>query len=135
MIGVTVRSLAVSILALASVPASAITVEEVIAKHIEARGGREGWDAVRSMRATGQFTAFSKVAPFTLVRERDDHYHLDHTLNGKKVVVGHDGEIAWWENLWFQAGAKPLSGADLAQYTREFDFVNHCSKSPPRVMR
>ncbi len=102
---------------------AAATVEEVIAKHIKARGGAN-WDKIQSLRAEGQFTAFSEVAPFTLTKQRGDRYLLDHTQNAKKVVIASDGENAWWENHWFGTKATPLEGANLAAASVEFHFVS-----------
>ena len=39
-------------LGLAAVPASALTVDEVIARHVEARGGADRWQAIRTLRRT-----------------------------------------------------------------------------------
>ena len=87
-------------------PVASATVEEVIAKHIEAHGGQEKWDAVETMKITGDFTAFSKVAPFTLHRKRETNYHLDHMLGDREVVIGYDGKTAWWDNRWMGEGAR-----------------------------
>ena len=48
--------------------AAAMTVEEVIAKHVAAHGGTEALAAIQSMKITGQYQAFSQIAPFTLIR-------------------------------------------------------------------
>ena len=103
--------------------AGAMTLEEVIDQHVKARGGRENWQAVKTMKMTGSFTAFSKVAPFTLQRKRDSKYHMDHTLNERLVVIGYDGETAWWENHWFQEGAQLVSGQDLIVVMGDLDFA------------
>lgn len=106
--------LAVSIVVvLAVLPAVAQSVDDVIARHIEARGGRATWDAVRTMKITGSFTSFSVVSPFTLQRKRDDRYHVDYVWNDKPVVFGYDGELAWWEHGWYQEGVQPVTGQDL----------------------
>ena len=61
-----------TLLCLAVQPASAAhheaTAEEVIAKHIEAKGGRDAWNAIDSLKLTGEFTSFSKISPFTNLR-------------------------------------------------------------------
>lgn len=104
--------------------ATATTAEDVVARHIEARGGRQAWDQVESIRLSGEFTGFSKINPFVLVRKRDRLYHLDHTLGDKHVTVGYDGETRWWDNHWFQQGAQKITeGADLAVLERDLDFV------------
>ena len=103
-------------------PAAAMTVEQVISKHIDARGGAERWKAIESLEITGSQTAWSKKSPFTLQRKRGGKYHLDSTQDGKKVEVGYDGQTAWWDNYWMQEGAQRLRGPDLAVLMREVDF-------------
>ncbi len=118
------RSKSLLIIALlAAAPAGAAEIDDVIAKHIEAKGGRAAWDKVETLRATGDFTAFSKVAPFTLHRKRGNLYHLDHTMNDGRIVLGYDGETFWWDNFFFQAGPQPITSApDLAVMEREIEF-------------
>lgn len=100
------------------------TVEEVIAKHIEAKGGVENWERVESMRVAGEFTAFSKVSPFTLHRKRDRKFHLDHTQNERRIVIGHDGELLWWDSGFAPGGPQPVRGpADIQALEREIDFT------------
>ncbi len=113
----------IATVALVAAPAAATTVDEVIAKHIEAKGGKARWDSVESMRLTGDFTAFSLVHPFTLTRARGDRYLMDHMLGDKLAIIGNDGKKAWWENHWFGEGAAEIGGADLPVIAREVDFA------------
>ncbi len=127
----TLSLLAVSGLALcwASVT-TAMTVDEVIEKHIEARGGLDAWARIHNLKATGSYTGFSKVSPFTLHRERVGDstdkvakYHLDHILDDKQVTIGFDGETAWWINLWYQVPwAQQMGGQDLKVFMQDLDF-------------
>lgn len=103
-------------------PALAETVEQVIAKHVEAHGGAQNWSAITSMKITGSYTAFSKVAPFTLHRKRENKYHLDGMLGDKLYVVGYDGKSSWWDNHWMQKGAQEVTGADYDALMRDVDF-------------
>ena len=105
-----------------ALPATALTVDEVVAKHIDARGGKEAWQSVGNVKVTGSFTAFSQINPFTLNRATDGRYHLDHMLGDKLVVIGWDGETAWWENHWFQEGAQEISGVDHAVVIRDIEY-------------
>ena len=112
-------------LVLLAAPSPATTVEEVIEKHVEARGGRDAWNAIETMKLTGDFTAFSKVAPFTLHRKRDDKYHLDHMLGDKPVTIGFDGEVAWWINLWFDTEwPLKIGGPDRVVLDQNLDFAS-----------
>ena len=45
-------------LAAGAVPAWAATAEEVIAKHVEARGGREAWEGIETMKTLGRNLAW-----------------------------------------------------------------------------
>ncbi len=106
-------------------PAAAMTVDEVIAKHVEARGGLDAWARIDSLKATGSFTAFSKISPFTLHRDRDEKYHLDHVLDDKRVTIGYDGETAWWINPWYEVPwAQKMTGQDLKVFMQEVDFAS-----------
>lgn len=99
------------------------TVEEVIARHVEAKGG-DAWDDVETMRIRGEFTAFSKSSPFVAHRARDRRYHIDHTMNDRRVVMGYDGELHWWENEFGSGGPQPIANpVDLAAFERELDFA------------
>jgi len=105
-------------------PLAAMTADDVIAKHVEAKGGKAAWDAIHSMKMTGNFTAFSIVNPFTMHRKKDDLYHVDRMLGTKLEIVGYDGETAWWESHFFQEGATEIQGeADLAVLKRDVEFT------------
>ncbi len=111
-------------------PAPAMTVDEVINKHIEARGGLDAWAKIHNLKATGTYTGFSKMSPFTLHRERVGEstdtiakYHLDYVLDGRPVTVGFDGEIPWWINLWNQIPwSQRIGGQDLKVLMQDVDF-------------
>jgi hypothetical protein len=110
------------VVSLAGVPAGAMTVDDVIAKHVQAHGGKEAWGAIRTMKVTGSYTAFSKISPFTMHRMRDRKYHLDHVLDDRRVIIGYDGETGWWDNPWRQAGVRVITGPDLAVLVRDVEF-------------
>ena len=111
------------VLAAGLLPANAQDVEQVIAKYVEARGGRDAWAAIDSIKMTGEFTAFSKVNPFTIYRTSDNKFFADHRMGGKTVVTGYDGELAWWDNHWYKEGAQEIAGADLAVVMRDVEFM------------
>lgn len=114
-----------TVLALATAAPMAMELDQVIAKHIEARGGQQAWDTVQSMKMTGSYTAFSKVSDFTLYRKRDNKYLLDSLHNGKTVIVGYDDETLWWDNHWVAPGARPVTGeSDLQALARDVDFAS-----------
>ncbi len=122
----TPRNLSIGLLALlltAGAPLSATTVEEVIARHLAARGG-DGWESIESMKLTGSYTAFSKVGPFTLVRKTGDKYRLDCHWNLHPVEIAYDGEQGWQINPMFQLDwAQKISGLDRQILLQDVDFA------------
>ena len=110
---------------LLAAPALAAGVDEVIAKHIEARGGEEAWAKIDSLRLSGDYTGFSRTEDFVLTKTKSHGYHLDHVLQKEQVIIGYDGDVAWWMNPW--AGAdwpQKVQGLDLEVLMQDVDFVN-----------
>ena len=102
-------------------PLYGATAEEVIAKHVEARGGRAAWDGIETMKITGNYTSFSITSPFTLHRQRDYRFHMDYQLGEWPRVDGFDGETAW--RAGGRGGAQPLLGLQRSILMHEVDFA------------
>ena len=67
-------------------PASAQTVDELIAKANEARGGLARIKAVQSVRMTGRMTAPGVEAPITLEMKRPRNTRMEFTVQGQTGV-------------------------------------------------
>ncbi|MDJ0837051.1 MAG: DUF1579 family protein [Acidobacteriota bacterium] len=118
----TFRSLIITAL-FCVLPASAQTVEEIIAKHIQARGGSQ-WQAVNSIKLTGSFMGFSIPKPFTMIKAKGDKLHFDHHLGEKKMLIGSDGQKMWWINPWQGiTNAAFINGQDLLANRPNADFL------------
>src|SRR6266566_2586372 len=76
---------------------SAQTVDEIIRKAIDARGGIDKIKAVESERITGR-VAFSEGLEGTVVLEleRPHKLYFDSTVEGQKVLRAYDGKSAGW---------------------------------------
>ena len=94
--------LAIAVAALATPPAAS-QVDDIVAKHIAARGGAERLAAMRSLRASGSMRLRAVEAPFTLWMSRPDRARVEIALPGMRLVQAYDGDTAWWIN--------PLAGA------------------------
>lgn len=117
--GIRSFSTVVLMLAIGAASAGAAELEDVVAKHVAAKGG-DGWDAIRTIKATGSYTAVSVVEPFTLQKKkRDNKYVLDYVLIMPRRE-GFDGA-----NAWSQRGEVPqlLGGVGEAVVVREADFL------------
>jgi len=76
----------------------AATVDELVAKHIEARGGAEKMKAIGSLQLTGKLEVFGEfTAEFSLIRriKRPGQMRTDATLQGLTAVRAWDGHEGW----------------------------------------
>jgi len=88
--------LALAGLSLLALPASAQTVDELIAKNVAARGGMDKLKAVKTMRLTGKMTVGPGMeAPFVLELKRPKNMRMEFTLQGMTGVQAFDGTTAW----------------------------------------
>jgi hypothetical protein len=82
--------------ALVAVPASAQTLDEVLAKNLKAKGGLDKIKAVQTIRATGTMTVGPGMeAPFVLEEKRPNMMRLEFTLQGMTGVQAYDGKVGW----------------------------------------
>ncbi len=76
---------------------SAQTVDEVLAKNFEARGGLEKIKAVQSFKATGTLSIQGGMmqGEFTMWQKRPNKLRMDVSIQGMDIVQGYDGETTW----------------------------------------
>jgi outer membrane lipoprotein-sorting protein len=125
MLSTRTRFLSFLVLVVVAVSSSAAeTLDEVVEKHIDARGGRDAWEAIESLEITGSYTSFSNIEPFTLTRQRDHRIRFDSAMEGNSYVAVYDGEKAW--SVLAFAGldwAQPMSEPDFVAFRQEIDFA------------
>jgi hypothetical protein len=80
---------------LAASAAPAQTVDDVVRRYLEARGGLARLRAVRSLRLTGTMELPGVSAPFVLELKRPDKMRTEFTVEGQKGVRAWDGRVAW----------------------------------------
>jgi hypothetical protein len=78
-----------------SLSAGAQTVDEVIAKNIQARGGMEKLKAVRSLRTTAKLTQGSFRAELRQENKRADKVREEFIIQGLAQVQAYDGKTGW----------------------------------------
>ena len=73
------------------------TLEEVLAQHFEARGGKATIEGVQSARLTGtmQMQGGEMETPFTMEWKRPNLFRLEFTLQGQTGIQAYDGRNAW----------------------------------------
>ena len=116
------RKVSVAILALAVlVPCLwAQSVDEIIAKNTEARGGADKLKSVQSIRSTATMAMGPGMeAPGTLIQKRPDMARLEFTIQGLTAVQAYDGKNAWQIMPFMGKKDAELMSADEAKETQE----------------
>ncbi len=108
-------------------PARAVTVDELVAKNLEARGGASKLDAIRSVRLTGKavfgFGDAQIEAGWGQLRKRPGMIRTEVTLQGLTNVEAYDGRDAWTlDPFQGRRDAQRDSADDARERAREADI-------------
>jgi outer membrane lipoprotein-sorting protein len=79
------------------------TVESLVAKNLEAKGGLDKLRAVQSIKQTGRITIQSMAAVLTVYAKRPNLMRQEIAIAGQTIVSGYDGVTPWLVN--------PLTGS------------------------
>ena len=107
--------------------AHALTVDELVAKNIEARGGLEAIRAIQSIKSTGRMNFsggdFSIDLGIVSLNERDAKLRMEASIQGLTQVTAYDGKDAWTINP-FQGRRDPerMSAEDAKGLQVQADF-------------
>jgi outer membrane lipoprotein-sorting protein len=72
------------------------TVDEIIAKNIQARGGMDKLKSVQTLRSSGKMTMGPGMeAPGLMIQKRPNGARLEFTVQGLTAVQAYDGQTAW----------------------------------------
>nr|HRC86175.1 hypothetical protein [Thermoanaerobaculia bacterium] len=107
----------------ATAAANDLTVDQILSRAVEARGGAARLKELRSIRTQGDFLVQDVKQPFVLYRQRPDHLRSEiQTRKGAVVRVFADGK--GWEVNPTQGSTAPrvLSDAEAAGLRRQADF-------------
>jgi outer membrane lipoprotein-sorting protein len=88
-------SVLAAVLALTALPASAVTVDQIIARYLQARGGIEKIRAVQTLRFTGRMTLPDVEAPIVFEIKRPNRMRTEFVFQGNTGVRAFDGQKAW----------------------------------------
>jgi len=77
-------------------PPAPPSVDEIVAAHLAARGGKDRIQALRSIRETGTVTASDgRVASVVREIQRPGLFRLEFSYQGTTSVFAHDGKAGW----------------------------------------
>ncbi|MGN6186814.1 MAG: hypothetical protein ACTHQM_24530 [Thermoanaerobaculia bacterium] len=116
-------TLAAALLFAVSMHAAELTVDEVLAKNAEAKGGLEKLKAVSSMKMTGKIAFGPIEAPFVMTKKRPENMKVDFTVQGMTGTQAYDGATGWMV-MPFMGKKDPeeMSGDDLKAVKEQADF-------------
>ena len=120
-----------SILALAAVCALAVgsvaaqqSVDELIAKNLEAKGGLAKLNAVQSMKQVSQFSMSGMAATMTVYSKRPNRVRQEVKIGGQTVISAFDGVTTWVVNPMVGSN-RPIAvtgpQADMLREQGDFD--------------
>jgi outer membrane lipoprotein-sorting protein len=92
-------SLALAAALLAALPAAArqadLTLDQILAKHYEAIGGKDAWKNLQGMKQTGKMSMAGMEAPFTVYNKRPNKLRVEFEIQGMKGMQVFDGTDGW----------------------------------------
>lgn len=103
--------------------AAAQTVDEVVARNLQARGGAEKLKAVQTLKMAGRFSSQGMELPMTLYAKRPNLTRKELLVAGQTVLFVFDGTSAWQINP-LQGAVEPMvvAGPELDMIRQESDF-------------
>jgi outer membrane lipoprotein-sorting protein len=99
------------------------SVDEIVKKHIDARGGLDKLRALQSVRFTGKVLAQGVELELTMTAKRPGSVRMDSSFQGRSVIQAYDGTTGWMVNP-FMGSSDPqaLSGDQLEQMKENADL-------------
>lgn len=117
-------SLAVLALAFASsAAAQAPSVDDLIKKNLDAKGGKEKIEAIKSARVKGTMSMQGMEAPFTWEWKAPNRLRMEFTIQGMTGIQAYDGSGGWM-HMPFMGKTEPekMNTEDANQLADQADF-------------
>jgi outer membrane lipoprotein-sorting protein len=109
-----------------SFSAFAQTVDEIVKKNVEARGGHEKIKALKTVKFTGKMSIPSQPGyegPIEVYLKRPNLIRVEFTLQGKKNIEAYDGETPWMlVPIMGSKEPKKMFGEDANDIIEQSDF-------------
>jgi outer membrane lipoprotein-sorting protein len=96
------------------------TVDEIIAKNVQARGGMDKLKSVQTVKSTATMAMGPGMeAPAVLIQKRGDMARLEFTIQGLTGIQAYDGKNAWQVMPFMGKKDPELMSADEAKEVQE----------------
>ncbi len=104
-------------------PAALPSLEVILARHLEARGGAERLRAVKAIRMTGTLTGpFGEEVPTVILMKRPDRIRQEIEVGGQTLVQAFDGTRGWSLNPMLADRPVEVSRAVAERMAGQADF-------------
>ena len=110
-----------ALVAMLCAPTFALTVDEIIEKNVQARGGMEKIKAVKSKITTGKTLVRGVEFPFTIHQKRPGFFKIETSIQGLTIVQAYDGEMAWQINPT-SGGPQKMTSEQATSFRNQADF-------------
>ncbi|HJT15807.1 MAG TPA: hypothetical protein VJ853_00390 [Thermoanaerobaculia bacterium] len=123
-----------AIVALVAMPLAAQTADDIVSKYINAIGGMDKLQAVKTTRSSGKFTGGGGFeARVVEEKKRPDEIRQEFQIQGMVGVNAYDGKSGWKIEPWNgKKDAEPLGEDELKEIVEDSDFdgplVNYATK-------
>lgn len=110
------------LVAVMAAPAAAQTVDEIVARSLEARGGLEKLTAVQSIRMSGRVSGGDRKAKIVIEVKRPAFIRIETLVDGARAVQAFDGKTAWGIPPAGTGRAERLPAEAARALSEEFDI-------------
>jgi len=101
--------------------AQAQTVDDVVRRYLQARGGLAKLRAVQTLRLSGTMELPGVSAPYVLELKRPGKMRTEVTVEGQKSIRAYDGRTAWEQLPLPGEAPRPMSPEDAAEARAQAD--------------
>lgn len=115
---------------LAGTAAFAQTADELIEKSIQASGGREKMDTVKSVRMTGKMTmAQGMEAPMVIETVEPNKIRMEMTFQGMTMIQAYDGQKGWQVQPFMgKTEPEPMNEQELKAMEKQVEDMDLLTK-------
>ncbi len=102
------------------------TLDDVLAKYYQARGGLDKLKAVSAVKMSGKLFVPAQGLELPTVRwqKAPDKLRVETTIQDRKVIQGFDGRAAWWLNPMLAPGAREMPAGQAALFREQAEFAD-----------
>jgi len=85
----------IAIFTVFTVQSCSVTLDDIVEKHIKARGGAEKLESIQSIKTTGKYYMQGTDYPFTTYQKRPHSIRIETIFQDMTIIQAYDGKTAW----------------------------------------